>query len=231
MEITEILIRGDGTLMERRVHERILDVGQSVMDGLTEETKRNIRNVMHLPDCGMTHANIGVHDTLWSVMIDRISLNTKFRLISDVLVPAFTAGTDIEMPLVWHAPKELRLVFAVQITCCYLAVKVEGNWLFALDKEKRGYRLPLPNLHDDCLLCTGNFDSHFASCYEALMASLEQFRKSQWNSDLMRNLEQSQKFFRFRPTNETFEVLPIDAEDWTTLCDKVSTSILERVVI
>jgi len=37
METTEILIRGDGTLIERRVHERILDVGQSVMDGLTDE--------------------------------------------------------------------------------------------------------------------------------------------------------------------------------------------------
>lgn len=231
METTDILIRGDGTLVERRVHERILDVGQSVMEGLTEQTRRSIRNVMNLPEGGVAHANIGANDTLWSVTIDRISLNTKFRLIDGVLVPAFTAETDIEMPVVWHAPKELRLVFAVQIAGCHLAVKVDGNWLFAFDKEKRGYRLPLPNLHDDCLICTGSFDDHYGSCYEALMASLEQFRKSQWNSDLMRNLEQSQKFFRFRPTNETFEVLPIDAEDWTTLCTKVSTSILERVVI
>lgn len=231
METTEILIRGDGNLVERRIHERILDVGQSVLDGLTEETKRSIRNVMNLTDWGVAHANIGANDTLWSVAIDRISLNTKFRLIDGVLVPAFTAETDIEMPLVWHPPKELRLVFAVQIACSYLAVKVEGNWLFACDKEKRGYRLPLPNLHDDCLICTGSFDNHYASCHEALIASLEQFRKSQWNSDLMQTLEQSQKFFRFRPTNEAFEVLPIGAEDWTTLCTKVSTSILERVII
>jgi len=193
--------------------------------------KRDIRNVIHLPQTGMAHANVSTNDTLWSVAIDRISLNTKFRLIDDVLVPAFTAETDIAIPLLWHAPKELRLVFAVQIACCYLAVKVEGNWLFAFDKEKRGYRLPLSNLHDDCLICTGNFEQHYSSCYEALIASLEQFRKSQWNSDLMQNLEQSQRFFRFRPTNETFEVLPIDAEDWTTLCDKVSTSILERIIL
>jgi len=37
----------------------------------------------------------------------------------------------------------------------------------------------------------------------------------------MGNLEQSQRFFRFRPTNESFEVLPIEPENWTTLCTKV----------
>ena len=31
-------------------------------------------------------------------------------------------------------------------------VRVCGNWLFACDRDDRGYRLPLPNLHDDCLI-------------------------------------------------------------------------------
>jgi hypothetical protein len=47
----------------------------------------------------------------------------------------------------------------------------------------------------------------------------------------MRTVAQSQKFFRFQPTNETFETLPIQAADWRTLCDKVSTAILERVIL
>jgi len=47
----------------------------------------------------------------------------------------------------------------------------------------------------------------------------------------MRTTEQSQKFFRFQPTNETFETLPIQAADWMALCDKVSTAILERVIL
>ncbi len=231
METTEILIRGDGTLIERRVHERILDVGQSVMDALTEEIKRGIRNIIHLPQLGMAHANVSTNHTLWSVAIDRISLNTKFRLIDDVLVPAFTAETDIEIPLVWHAPKEMRLVFAVQTACCHDSIKIDGNWLFACDMDNRGYRLPLPNLYDDCRICTGNFQEHYESHHKALVASLEQFRKSQWNSDLMQNLELSQRFFRFRPTNESFETLPIQAENWTTLCKKVSTSVLERIIL
>ena len=97
---------------------------------------------------------------------------------------------------------------------------VEGNWLFACDADKRGYRLPLPNLHDDCRICTGAFDD-LGNGRRCVTASLEQFRKSKWNADLMRTSEQSQKFFRFQPTKETFETLPIQADDWTTLCDKV----------
>ena len=66
---------------------------------------------------------------------------------------------------------------------------------------------------------------------ECVTVSLEQFRKSKWNADLMRTVERSQQFFRFSPTNETFTTLPIEAADWTTLCDKVSTDIMERVVL
>ena len=47
----------------------------------------------------------------------------------------------------------------------------------------------------------------------------------------MLTVAQSQKFFRFKPTNETFATLPIDAADWTTLCDKVATAILDRVIL
>jgi hypothetical protein len=91
--------------------------------------------------------------------------------------------------------------------------------------------LPLPNLHDDCLVCTGQFPDQYKSASEAVNASLEQFRKSKWNADLLQGLERSQQFFRFQPTNETFTTLPIAAADWTTLCDKVATDILERVVL
>jgi hypothetical protein len=184
-----------------------------------------------IPDWGLAHANVGLNDTIWSVPIDHLVLNARFRLINNVLLPVFASSTDVEMPLVWRAPKEVRLVFAVRTELATDCIKIGGNWLFACDKDNRGYRLPLPNLHDDCLICTGNFDDRYDSGGECLTASLEQFRKSKWNADLMRTVEQSQKFFRFQPTNETYETLPIQADDWTTLCDKVSTAIMERVIL
>jgi len=231
METTEIIIRGNGVLTERVIRERDLEAGQSVLDALTDEMTRSLRNVLTIPDWGLAHASVGLTDTIWSVPIDRIPLNARFRLINDVLVPAFASSTDIEMPLVWRAPKEVRLVFVIRTEFAKDCLKIDGNWLFACDKDNRGYRLPLPNLHDDCLICTGNFDDRYDSGGECLTASLEQFRKSKWNADLMRTVEQSQKFFRFQPTNETFETLPIQADDWTTLCDKVSTAIMERIIL
>lgn len=231
METTEIIIRENGVLTERVIRERDLEAGQSVLDALTDEVTRSLRNVLTVPDWGVAHANVGLTDTIWSVPIDRIPLNARFRLINGVLVPAFASPTDVEMPLVWRAPKEVRLVFVVRSEFANDCLKIDGNWLFACDKDNRGYRLPLPNLHDDCLICTGNFDDRYDSGGECLTASLEQFRKSKWNADLMRTVEQSQKFFRFQPTNETFETLPVQAADWTTLCDKVSTAIMERVIL
>ena len=231
METTEIIIKENGTLTERVLRERNLHAEQSVLDALTDEVTRSVRNVIAIPDWGMAHVSVGLTDALWSVPIDRIPLHAKFRLVKGVLVPAFASGTDLEMPLVWRAPKEVRLVFAVRTEFADDCTRINGNWLFACDKDNRGYRLPLPNLHDDCLICTGNFDDRYESGFESVSASLEQFRKSKWNADLMRTVEQSQKFFRFQPTNETFETLPIQAEHWTTLCDKVSTEILERVVL
>lgn len=231
METTEIILRANGTLTERVIRERDLAAGQSVLDALTDEVTRSLRNVVSVPDWGLAHANVGLNDTIWSVPIDRIPLNARFRLINGVLVPVFASSTDLEMPLVWRAPKEVRLVFVVRTEFADGGIKIGGNWLFACDKDNRGHRLPLPNLHDDCLICTGNFDDRYDSGGESVTASLEQFRKSRWNADLMRTVEPSQKFFRFQPTNETFETLPIQAADWTTLCDKVSTAIMERIIL
>lgn len=231
METTEIIIRQNGTLTERVINERNLDAEQSVLDALTEEATRTIRNLISVPEWGVAHANVGLNDTLWSVPIDRIPLNARFRLVEGVMVPAFASQTDIELPLVWQPPKEVRLVFVVQTAFANDCHKVDGSWLFACDKDNRAYRLPLPNLHDDCRICTGNFEDHCDSAGECVAASLEQFKKSKWNADLMRTIEQSQKFFRFQPTNESFNTLPIQATDWTTLCDKVSTAITERVIL
>ena len=230
MEKTEIILQTDGSFVERLVSERTLNAGQSVLDTLTENITRQVRNVFNLPGWGLAHANVGRTDTLWSVSIDRIPLHARFKLINQVMVPMFASGTDLEMPLVWRVPAEVKVVFAVLTKQEDDIVSVEGNWLFAGDQDHRGYRLPLPNLHDDCRLCTGQFEGDQETAFACVQASLEQFNQSKWNSDLMRTIEQSQKFFRFQPTNDTFETLPIQGE-WTGLCNKISTALWERVVV
>jgi len=229
MQTTEIILKENGTLTERVIRERDLDAGQAVLDALTEGVTRTLRNVLPVPGWGVAHASVGLHDTIWSVPIDRIPLHARFRLINGVLVPAFGSATDLELPLTWRAPAEVRLVFAVRTECSEGCARIAANWLMAFDSNRRGYRLPLPNLHDDCLICTGGFPDRHDSCAGCLAASLEQFSMSRWNADLMRTIERSQQFFRFQPTDESFTTLPIGATDWTTLCDKVSTATTERI--
>lgn len=231
MEKTEIILQSNGTLTERTISERDLNAEQSVLDALTENVARQVHNVFHVPGWGRVHASVGQHDTLWSVPIDHIPLHARFRLINQVLVPVFASATDIEMPLVWKVPAEVKVVFVVSTRQEDELVCVDGNWLFACDAENRGYRLPLPNLHDDCRICTGAFEGDKETALECIKASLEQFNQSKWNSDLMRTIEQSQKFFRFQPTKETFETLPILGDSWTMLCNKVSTAVMERVIL
>ena len=231
MEKIEIIIQDNGTLTERTIIERNLKAENEVLDALTAEVTRQQRNVMPIPGWGMAHANVGSSDTIWSVPIDRIPLKARFKVSNAVVVPMFASTTDLEMPLVWQAPKEVRLVFAVRTRLEDDCVVVGGNWLFAFNQANNGYRLPLPNLHDECTICTGEFEPNYISAQEAVVASLEQFNQSKWNADLMRTTAQSQKFFRFRPTNETFTTLPIEAADWTTLCEKVVTATLDRVIL
>ena len=231
MEKIEIILRENGTLTERTIRERDLMAEADVVDELTANVTRSQRNVLPVPGWGLAHANVGVHDTLWTVPIDRLPLKARFRLINGVLVPMFASLTDLEMPLVWQSPPDVRLMFVVRTEPATNGVEVGGNWLFAFNRENKGFRMPLPNLHDDCAICTGDFGTSYDSAQAGIIASLEQLNKSKWNSDLMRTIEQSQKFFRFRPTNETFATLPIETTDWTTLCEKVSTAIMDRVLL
>lgn len=154
-------------------------------------------------------------------------------MINGVLVPMFASNTDPEMPLVWKAPKNVRLVFVIRTALSEEGdgTEISTNYLIAYNEEKNGFRLPLPNLHDDCMVCMGEFEHTHKTAQECVLASLEQFNKSKWNADLMRTVEKSQKFFRFQPTNESFETLAIESADWTSLCDKVGMAFMERVVL
>lgn len=231
METIEFILRDNGTLTERTIKERDLQAEVEVLETLTSEVKRELRNALPVPGWGVAHANVGLTDTLWSVPIQRIPLKARFRLIEGVLVPMFASTTDHEMPLVWQAPDSVRLVFVIRTQREDDTIQVDGNWLFAFDERRNGFRLPLPNLHDDCTICTGEFERFHDTAQQCVLASLQQFNQSKWNADLMRTVAQSQKFFRFRPTNEMFETLPIEATDWTSLCDKVSTAIVDRVIL
>ena len=146
MEKTEIILRDNGMLTERIIRERDLKAEGEVLDELTADVTRQQRNVLTVSGWGQVHADVGLNDTVWSVSIKHIPLKARFRVINGVLVPMFASMTDLEMPMVWQAPKEVRLVFVVRTETIEDTVEICGNWLFAFNQNRNGYRLPLPNL-------------------------------------------------------------------------------------
>ena len=144
MEKIEIIIRDNGTLTERTIRERDLLAEGEVLDELTADVTRRQRNVMAVPGWGVAHADVGLADTIWSVPINRIPLKARFRVSNGILLPMFASLTDLEMPMVWQTPKEVRLVFVVRTTVEDDCVVIGGNWLFAFSQDNNGYRLPLP---------------------------------------------------------------------------------------
>jgi len=163
MDKIEIILRDNGTLTERTIRERDLKAESEVLDELTADVTRRQRNVMNVSGWGPVHADVGLNDTVWSVPIKQIPLKARFRVINGILVPMFASLTDLEMPMVWSAPKDVRLVFVVRTETVEDGVEIGGNWLFAYNQDRHGYRLPLPNLHDECSLCTGQFESRYDS--------------------------------------------------------------------
>ncbi|MBE0542263.1 MAG: hypothetical protein IH623_12820 [Verrucomicrobia bacterium] len=91
METTEIIIRDNGTITERTIRERDVQAEADVLDALTADVTRQVRNVLAIPGWGVAHANVGLSDTLWSVPIDRIPLKARFRVINGVLLPMFAS--------------------------------------------------------------------------------------------------------------------------------------------
>ena len=53
MENIEFVIRENGTIVERTVHERDLQAEESLLEGLTGKVTRSARNVAPIPDWGM----------------------------------------------------------------------------------------------------------------------------------------------------------------------------------
>ena len=104
-----------------------LPVEETSRTALTADVVRKARNLLNIPDWGPAHANIRENDIFWSVPIQRIPLKARFRLVNQVLVPMFASSSDLEMPMMWQAPPEVRLVFVVQTQCFDQSTTIAGT--------------------------------------------------------------------------------------------------------
>jgi hypothetical protein len=227
---TEYIVTQEGSIVRRTTDEQELQITDAVITKLGTKAKRGAYSVFEVDNynCHICLSGNGAYITL---QLQSLSFTSPFRMVGEVMVPSFTNKEDPILSLGW-APvgenaKDLRLILLI---CCNSANEFVQANLFAYDKKGTAYRLPLPNVHDDCRLCLGHYLATGATLAETVHRCLRQLAASQWNTDLLKSLELSQKMFRWQPKNEQFEVLPPD-EHWTRLCEKVSTAMMEFVML
>lgn len=228
--LAEYVISPTGGIVIRNIQETDIRLGDNALSELNAKSPRRLANLDDIPNWGRVGVTtVGAHN-FYTVWINRIPMNARFRLLEGVMVPQFNSSTDPLMTLVWDPRHlDLKLKMLIRITR-------EGNadvvWLFAYDSQGKAWRLPLANVYEDCKLCTGQYDSYSDTHLGVVRKVLTQFEQGNWNKDLWDGVEQTHRFFRWAPKNDQFEVLPPspDGTVWTTLCKKVAHQFMEYVI-
>lgn len=232
----EIVIKEDGKLFLRRIPDEIeLDVNDALVKELSGNLMVKSRNVATIPEWGTVHlaAKAG-GEIWWTVKLKSLPLMSYYEVSSGgVVYPFFKQSSAIAplFPLKWQVPDSMNLFLTARTGKDGEREYMIESYLFAQCSNKRFWRLPLANLFETCKLCLGNESVYAETSLDVLKATLVRFEKAQWNADLSDRLgDKPEKFFRFKAADSGFETLPIDASDWTALCEKVAVLEMEYVV-
>ncbi len=152
-----------------------------------------------------------------------IFINKDQKLESGDAYPQFVAE--------WLVPKDMKLMFAAKIKNDGANIYTDYNHgcMLIAWSGKSAYRLPLPNLYDNCDMCTGNFSGIGKSIQEAFAKAVEQMDKSEWNSDLLDGMRQrnADELFKFNPMPDgSMACIPYTG-DWKALCPKAGNVNIE----
>jgi hypothetical protein len=170
----------------------------------------------------------------FTVRMAALPMRCAFVMKEGIMVPNFKRGNeDKEFSLTWEPPASMRLYLVMNFL---VPMKLDVQFLLAMDPNGRHYRLPLSNLYEDARLCHGDYDYNGSTLIDCVSKAWLQFHKSRWQSDLVdRGTDSSgnsMKLFRYKPLEPSgFEQLK-PTGDWETLSTRISTAfLLDNVVI
>jgi hypothetical protein len=237
IETYEYVLKQDGSLFWRTVRDEELNLQQNIFDQMAEGTARTMPDIFAMEDWGVVHAAVLPAFTYLTVPLNKLPMRAPFKLVGEkkadqILVPVFSSKTDPVFSMEWEPFPTLSLKLLARIQRKPKFWEASGTWLFAGSKDGNQWRLPLPNIHDDCGVCEGDdWDRSSDTLRGALRNVLDQFSKSTWNADLWKDPEKTQRMFRFKPKKDGFDELPLeDGGDWTALCAKVSVDITKHLL-
>lgn len=236
MQKYEYVIHADGRVLRRDTTERELAIGPAFFNQLVKAQPVTIRNLAIHPKWGPIHMlRNGEGQNYFTLDITKLPMRSSFQMQHGFLVPDFGSSDNV-MDLVWDITQsgwegaKMKMLFA--------AFREGGDegyyylyqmWLFVVSNHG-AYRLPLANLHDDCHVCTGDFESTANTCLEVIDKSMVQFEQSKFNTDLWRSKDLTSLTFKWKPTDTGFDIVPAELK-LNEACTKVGVPALSNLVL
>ena len=216
----------DGFIFRRHIDEQPLEIGETVLEQLCSSVIRKTREVFEVPGWGVANLCIGNEYSYYTVVINNLPLKANFMVDDGILFPRFSASREPVMPMVWKPPVDMTLVMLVMIQTAEGKPYIGNQFLLALDKEQRAFKMPLGNLHEDGRLCSGEMNRKHPTAQAALCATMEQLEKGQWQGDLDRSPAETKKMFRYKAEASVFVQLP-SVGPWQDSCIKISPNVMK----
>lgn len=232
---TEYILRSGGEIVRRDSTERNIILSEAVINQLCTSVTVHTPNVCWAvvqdaaPNSSVSLITRG-REVYASFPINSLNIRAPYRLINGAMVPVFSSSADPILGLKWTAPGTMRIRVLIQFKQEVSSPRrftMLMMWVYAYDRDGAAYRLPLPNLYEDCKVCNG--DQHFHYCatiQDTIQHVMEMFQNSSWNADLWTTVDESQTLFSFLPegdgAQQTFKSRVV--EPWQSYCRKVATA-------
>lgn len=241
MQKINYTIECDGRIYRDVINRSEVDLQPEILTRFAAQATTRVRNIisslaLSSKLAGNVHMAIRGKVVVFTVQLGVMPMRARFSVSKDgkTMVPDFTSDS-IPMSLEWTPPAGMTLLLMVSMTPD--TTTTSDQFLVAVDKAGRFYRLPTTNCYENCKLCTGKFNGIGATYADAIGKALNQFAASEWQGDLhdrggATGMTNSKLMFRFKPMEpEGFDQLPPEAEDWTALCTKVNYEFITNFIV
>lgn len=238
MKTKKLLVLDGNGLSELTLQMRPLEIEDNIINSLSSAVVRQTSNVFWAAECypeGKGTVTLRASASMVGLTIPLTHLQLRCPFImnsSKELHPCFDGTSSApKLSLKWFAPPKMVLSLVLILRQSY--AEIQNHYLVAehTDYDRVLYRLPLPNLYENAVLCAGKYPLTHDSYLSAARAACRQFYNSEWNSDLYgrgaHDVEGPARLFKFKPKGETEMAQINDLEDWRKVCTTVSDSTLE----
>lgn len=215
----------------------------SLLKQLAQEIPTFIPKMFMIP-AGPVHFSFSSKMLTLAVLLPTIRLLTLWSVVRPpdkrqkaYLIPVFQGADTLRLAPVWTPPSNMRVFF-----CNHMQANGSGVYLHthaALvairtdDKDDRKcYKLPLPNMYENCKLCMGGTPTQELQSPEMLkrpiadqmQAAVDSFNRSTWNGDLLSHnrIETVEAMFQFSAEDNVTQVNPM--KDWHLSLPAVSNT-------